>query len=235
MLYTAFILGLLGSFHCIGMCGPIAFMLPLDRKSHTKRMFQIITYHSGRLFTYAFLGLLLGLLGKQLELFGLQQQISIAIGVIMIFLVILPASWLQKIRLTQPLYRLVSKMKSNMGQQLKRKDPGTFFTLGFLNGLLPCGLVYMAIFASIAVGNTWEASLYMLFFGIGTIPLMTTAIYLGNTITKTVKQRIVKWIPVFVFVIGILFIVRGLGLGIPYVSPSKMVAHEKVSTQHQCH
>lgn len=217
------------------MCGPIAFMLPLDRKNHSKRIFQIITYHTGRLFTYAFLGLLLGILGKQLELFGLQQQISIAIGVIMVALVILPKSWLQRIKLARPIYRFVSKMKSSLGNQLKRKDPGTFFTLGFLNGLLPCGLVYMAIFASIAIGNTWEASLYMILFGIGTIPLMTTAIYLGNALTSTVKQRIVKLIPAFVFLIGVLFILRGLGLGIPYVSPSKMVAQEQVSSKHNCH
>jgi len=235
MLYTAFILGLLGSFHCIGMCGPIAFMLPLDRKSNTKRIFQITTYHAGRLFTYAFLGLLLGLLGKQLELFGLQQQISITIGILMVALVILPKTWLQKIKLARPIYTFVSKMKSSLGHQLKRKDPSTFFTLGFLNGLLPCGLVYMAIFASIAIGNTWEASLYMILFGIGTIPLMTTAIYVGNALTSTVKQRIVKLIPAFVFLIGVLFILRGLGLGIPYVSPSKMVAQEQVSAEHNCH
>ena len=53
MLASAFVLGLLGSFHCVGMCGPIAFLLPLDRQSKTKRLYEIISYHSGRLLTYA--------------------------------------------------------------------------------------------------------------------------------------------------------------------------------------
>ena len=108
-------------------------------------------------------------------------------------------------------------------------------TIGYLNGLLPCGLVYMAIFGALATGNAWEGSLYMALFGLGTVPLMTTAIYLGNFLTKTIKQRVLKLIPAFVVVIGLLFIIRGLGLGIPYLSPSNMVTVEQASAAHSCH
>ena len=89
MLWSALIFGLLGSFHCVGMCGPIAFMLPVDRSNSTNKIFQIFTYHFGRLLAYALIGLFFGLVGKSLYIFGLQQQLSIFIGILMIIAVIL--------------------------------------------------------------------------------------------------------------------------------------------------
>ena len=118
---------------------------------------------------------------------------------------------------------------------MKQKNPTTFFTIGYLNGLLPCGLVYMAVFGALAIGNAWQGSLYMAMFGLGTIPLMTTAIYLGNFLNKTIKQNILKVIPVFVVIIGLLFIIRGLGLGIPYLSPTKSVTIEQINSEINCH
>lgn len=235
MLWSALIFGLLGSFHCVGMCGPIAFMLPVDRKNPVKRAFQLMSYHAGRILTYSVLGLVFGIVGKSFNLFGIQQQLSIIIGVLMIVVILIPTKIFNKYNFSRPLYKAVGKVKSSMGMALKKKDPGTFFTIGYLNGLLPCGLVYMAIFGALASGGALEGGLYMAVFGLGTIPLMTTAIYLGNFLKGKAKQRIVKMIPVFVVIVGVLFIVRGLGLGIPYVSPSKMVSIEKVAAQHSCH
>ncbi|OEJ99121.1 hypothetical protein A8C32_08070 [Flavivirga aquatica] len=235
MLYSALIFGLLGSFHCVGMCGPIAFLLPVDRKNPKKRFFQLLSYHIGRVFMYAILGLIFGLVGKSLNLFGVQQQLSIGIGILMITIILIPSKLFNRYNFSKPIYKVVSKIKNGIGNKLKNKNSRTFFTIGYLNGLLPCGLVYMAIFGAIATGNALQGSLYMLIFGSGTIPLMTTAIYLGNFLTGKVKQRILKIIPVFVFIVGLLFILRGLGLGIPYVSPSKMVTIEQVSPKHHCH
>ncbi|HIB47153.1 MAG TPA: sulfite exporter TauE/SafE family protein [Flavobacteriaceae bacterium] len=235
MLITALIFGLLGSFHCVGMCGPIAFLLPVDRNNPVKRVLQIASYHAGRLFTYATIGLLFGFLGSRLQLFGIQQQLSIAIGVLMILAILLPNRMVSKYLGTQFLYKWIGKLKSALGNALKGKSIDRFFTIGFLNGLLPCGLVYMAVFGSVAAGGAWEGSLYMVFFGLGTIPLMTTATYLGNFLKAGLRQRLLKAIPVVVVIVGMLFVLRGLGLGIPYVSPSEMVAVEKVSATHSCH
>lgn len=235
MLWSALIFGLLGSFHCVGMCGPIAFLLPLDRKSKSKRFFQLLAYHGGRLFTYGFLGFVFGFLGKSMHLFGLQQQLSIIIGVAMIIVVLIPTKIFNKYNFSRPIYALVGKVKSAMGAELKKKDPGTFFTMGFLNGLLPCGLVYMAVFGSLASGSAGNGALYMVLFGLGTVPLMTTAIYLGNFLKGQFKQQVLKLIPVFVIIIGLLFIVRGLGLGIKYISPSESVAMETISARQSCH
>jgi sulfite exporter TauE/SafE len=233
MLLSAFILGFLGSLHCIGMCGPIAFMLPVDRSDQVKKVTQIFIYHFGRLLAYGLIGLIFGLLGKGLYIFGLQQKLSIIIGLLMILVVLIPYKTFAKYNLSKPLYKVIAKIQNKLGQELKKKSPDTFLTIGFLNGFLPCGLVYIALFGAIAVGNTFEGSLYMILFGIGTIPLMTSAIYLSNLFKGPIRTKVQKLIPIFVVIMGILFILRGLGLGIPYVSPKP--TPPLVSAEMDCH
>lgn len=235
MLWSALVLGLLGSFHCIGMCGPIAFLLPLDRRNKNKRIFQLLSYHTGRLLTYGLLGFVFGLVGNSLKLFGVQQQLSIIIGVIMIVIILIPSKILNRYHFSKPIYTLVAKVKNAMGVYLKKKSSKTFFTLGFLNGLLPCGLVYMAVFGALASGGATYGALYLVLFGLGTIPLMTVAIYLGNFLKGKAKQNILKAIPVFVVIIGLLFILRGMGLGIKYISPSEMVTEQQIDSKYDCH
>ena len=232
MLLTALIFGLLGSFHCVGMCGPIAFLLPVDHSNNFKKIGQISLYHFGRILSYSILGLTFGLVGTSLNLFGMQQQLSIFIGLLMLLVVFIPQRTFNKYNFSKPIYKLISKVKNALGRELKKKSPDTFLTIGFLNGFLPCGLVYMAIFGAIASGNALQGSLYMALFGIGTIPLMTSAIYLGNFLNAQVRQRIRRAIPVFVAIIACLFIVRGLGLGIPYISPKPMT--ESVDANFEC-
>ncbi len=233
MLWSALIFGLLGSFHCVGMCGPIAFMLPVDRTNSTRKVVQIFTYHFGRILAYSLIGLFFGLVGKSLYIFGLQQQLSIFIGILMIVVVLIPTKTFNTYNFSKPIYKIISKVKSSLGRALKKKTADTFLTIGFLNGFLPCGLVYMAVFASLAMGSALEGSLYMALFGLGTIPLMTSAIYLGKFLNTSVKQRIQKAIPVFVVIIGLLFILRGMGLGIPYLSPAP--ATEMAQGDIECH
>jgi sulfite exporter TauE/SafE len=232
MFISALIFGLLGSFHCVGMCGPIAFLLPVDRSSTFRKTTQIFIYHFGRILAYSLIGLVFGLIGSSLNLFGMQQQLSIAIGVLMILVMVIPAKTFNKYNFSKPLYKLVSRVKNSLGKELKKKSADTFLTIGFLNGLLPCGLVYMAVFGALATGGAVDGSLYMAVFGLGTIPLMTSAIYLGNFLSGKVKQQIRKAIPVFVILMGCLFVMRGMGLGIPYVSPRPMV--KMVDANYNC-
>lgn len=222
MIATALIFGLLGSFHCVGMCGPIAFMLPVDRNNNFRKLGQIFLYHFGRILAYSIIGLAFGLVGKSLNLFGFQQQLSIFIGVLMLLVIFIPQKTFNKYNFSRPVFKIISKVKAALGKELKKKTPDTFLTIGFLNGFLPCGLVYMAVFGAIASGSALQGSLYMAVFGMGTIPLMTSAIYLGNFLNGQVRQRIRRAIPVLVVIMACLFIVRGLGLGIPYISPKPM-------------
>ena len=132
------------------------------------------------------------------------------------------------------IYSIIGKVKSKLGAELKKKTPDTFLTIGFLNGFLPCGLVYMALLGAIAMGNALEGGLYMMIFGLGTVPLMSLVVYSKGMFSTSIKSRMQKLIPVFVVIIGILFIVRGLGLGIPYVSPKPAPTNSVMATI-ECH
>jgi len=133
-----------------------------------------------------------------------------------------------KYNFSKPLFKVISKLKSALDKALKKKTADTFLTIGFL----PCGLVYMSVFGAIALGNALQGSLYMFIFGLGTIPLITTAIYLRKFLNTTIKHRIQKAIPMFVVVISLLFILRGLGLGIPYISAAP--TYEIASSTMEC-
>ncbi|HSD05949.1 sulfite exporter TauE/SafE family protein [Flavobacterium sp.] len=222
MLYSAFLFGLISSFHCIGMCGPIAMMLPVDRNHQEKKVVQIMTYHLGRLTAYSSIGLVFGLLGKGFFLAGIQQQLSIFIGVAMILVILIPEKTLAQYNFSKPVYRLISKMKQKLGSHFKNKSLKSLFIIGLLNGFLPCGMVYVALFGAIAMQSAGFGVLYMLLFGLGTVPLMSTVVYMNSFITIPIRNRIQKIIPYVGVAIGVLFILRGLGLGIPYVSPSNM-------------
>lgn len=222
MLYTALFFGLISSFHCIGMCGPIAMMLPVDHKNPSKKALQILTYHLGRLTAYGSLGLLFGILGRGFYLAGFQQTISITVGILMILIVVIPEKIFAKYNFSRPIYQLISKVKTALGSQFKRKSADALFTIGFLNGLLPCGLVYAALFGAIAMQNVTLSVSYMLLYGLGTIPMMSAVVYVSNFLSFPIRNKLQKVIPIVSVIIGTLFILRGLGLDISYVSPSNM-------------
>ena len=179
---TAILLGLLGSLHCIGMCGPIAMVLPVDHSSKTKKIFQSFLYQIGRVGTYGIIGFVFGLVGRGLFLSGFQQRLSILAGCIMILSIIIPHKYLSKLKLTGSLYMFLGSVKQKMGRYLGKKNNKAVFMIGVLNGLLPCGLIYMALIGALALGTPLKGMQYMILFGLGTIPLMTGAFLLGNFI-----------------------------------------------------
>lgn len=231
MLVTALLFGLFGSLHCVGMCGPIALILPVDRQNKTRQFFQVISYHVGRLLTYTIIGLLFGTLGKTFNLLGFQQYISIFSGALMILIILFP-KLVHQFGISKKLSGLVFNVKNKLGSELKKKDNNTFFTIGFLNGFLPCGLVYMAVLGALTTTHFLEGSLYMFVFGLGTIPLMTLVTYAPNLNLFGKSLNFKKLIPVLVVFMGILFVVRGLGLGIPFLSPTPSL--EMVSAGAMC-
>lgn len=222
MLYSALILGLISSLHCIGMCGPIAMMLPVDHNNPARKATQVLTYHLGRITAYGTIGLLFGLIGKGFYLAGIQQQLSIFVGVFMIVVVLIPEKIFTEYNFSKPIYRLISSVKAALGKQFKNKSYKSLFTIGLLNGFLPCGLVYAALFGAIAMQSVSLGILYMALFGLGTVPLMSGIVYFKELMTLSFRSKIQKAIPFMIVLIGILFILRGMGLGIPYVSPSAL-------------
>lgn len=219
MYWSAFLIGLFGSFHCIGMCGPIALALPIQKNSRLNLIVGRVLYNIGRAITYAFIGLLFGLLGQSLSLAGFQQSVSIIAGVLILLMVLLPSKISQKIYLLKPAYGFTNFLKMKFGVLLKKKSTASTFLIGLLNGFLPCGLVYIAVAGALATGSYFGGAVYMFIFGIGTLPIMLAVSLAGNFIGLNVRKRINRLIPTFMIVLAFLFILRGMNLGIPYVSP----------------
>lgn len=216
---AAFSVGILGSFHCIGMCGAIALALPIKETTWMSQLGGGAIYNLGRITTYGILGGLLGLIGRGLSLAGFQQGLSIGLGVLLLVFLLFP-KWIQK---NQHRYSWLAErqlwVKAKMGKLFQSNTHTALFAIGLLNGLLPCGLVYVALAGAMATGQVGGGALYMVFFGLGTAPMMLLASQFRSLISMKIRNRMRKMVPVFVGAMAILFIMRGLNLGIPYVSP----------------
>jgi uncharacterized protein len=227
ILLSALVLGLMGSFHCAGMCGPIAIALPLHGNTILQKIFGGSLYNLGRTITYGIMGALFGMLGQGIHLLGFQQKVSVVMGALMIISVLFPALFRNQYNPDKSLFSFVGKLKKSIGKLFAVRSFQSLFFIGLLNGLLPCGLVYIAIAGAIGTGSTVEGALYMILFGLGTIPMMLGISLAGNVLGLAVRQKINKIIPVLVVVVGLLFILRGLDLGIPYLSPKKQMIEKK--------
>ena len=230
LILAAISLGLLGSFHCIGMCGPIALALPVHQYSKVKKYLGIFLYNLGRVLTYTVLGLIFGLLGQSFFLGGFQQALSISIGIILLLSVFFANTKLFHSKRLGFIYSFISSVKIQLGNLFNKKGLHFLFLIGILNGLLPCGLVYLGIAGAIATGHFMQGAQFMFYFGIGTIPIMYAVAFFGQFISLTYRNTIRKSMPVVVAVMAIMLIIRGLNLGIPYLSP----AFEKESHEVAC-
>lgn len=227
ILVSALVLGLMGSFHCAGMCGPIAIALPLHGNTVPQKIFGGVLYNLGRTLTYGIMGAIFGLLGQGVEMIGFQQKISVIMGGIMIISVLFPHLFKNQYSMELSWFSFVGKLKSTIGGMFSIRSFSSLFIIGLLNGLLPCGLVYMAIAGAIGTGNVGLGSMYMVLFGLGTIPMMLSISLAGNIMSLAIRNKINKLIPVLVVIVGIFFVLRGLSLGIPYLSPPKEKIEKK--------
>lgn len=234
---TPLTIGLIGSFHCIGMCGPIAIALPLKKHSTAAKIAGGLIYNLGRTLTYAILGLLFGLLGRGIQLAGFQQWTSILLGIIMILGVLFPYLFKQKINLTTLFSGYAGRLIKNLKKLFSNRSYQSLFGIGLLNGLLPCGLVYVAIAGAINTNQVTSGALFMVLFGLGTIPMMLLVSLAGNTISSRLRSGMRRIVPYFIVLLGILFILRGLSLGIPYISPKaeKLAPMEQMMDESCCH
>jgi len=219
-LITPLTIGLIGSFHCIGMCGPIVVALPLKKHNIASKITGTILYNSGRVITYSLIGLLFGMLGRGIRLAGFQQWTSILLGVTMIVSVLFPFIFREKITIADLFTGYSSRLIVRLKKLFTDRSYFSLLMIGLLNGLLPCGLVYVAVAGAISSGNVFAGAIFMALFGIGTIPLLLTATLASDAIGQRIRSKMQKVVPYFVFMLGVLFVLRGLSLGIPYVSPT---------------
>lgn len=223
------VIGLLGSFHCMGMCGPIALSLPLKENSWFTRVFSGVLYNLGRTITYGFLGLIFGLLGLGIHIWGVQQWVSIGVGTVMIFSVTFPILF-HGTQLTGGVDKLFSGFKRTFGKFFGYRTYTSIGVIGLLNGFLPCGLVYIALAGALVSTTPLNGALYMIMFGLGTIPALLALSILGNVFSMAFRRGVQRIIPYMIILIGILFVLRGMNLGIPYISP-KMEQQTKPKTE----
>ncbi len=218
VLLSGLSIGLIGSIHCVGMCGPLALSLPVHHLPGFQKTVAISLYNIGRAVSYASMGIIFGLLGQGFALFKIQQWLSGVAG--LFILVILLNNQFGNPNINA-LSRFTQSIKVKLGHYLKsEKSLFSYFTIGAVNGFLPCGLVYVAIAAALATGTILKSSLLMFAFGIGTLPLMALTMVFGKFIPSGIRMKINKMIPHLTMAIAVLLILRGLNLGIPLVSPA---------------
>lgn len=215
-----FFMGLLGSVHCIGMCGPLVMALPISQMNPVQKVLATILYHIGKITTYGLLGVVVGVFGKQIPFYNVQQHLSIVIGSLMLVYVLwvfylhpkrklgfLKIDWLQK------------PIIAALGKLFKQNNVGSFLLIGFLNGLLPCGMIYLALGSAWANQSALQSGLFMVLFGLGTLPALLMVAFGGQLMGFAFRQKIQKAFPYMLFSMGVLLILRGMNLGIPYISP----------------
>lgn len=232
---SAIALGFASGFHCIGMCGPIALSMGLTKKQTTNFYLQNLTYQFGRIFTYSLLGGILGIIGEGFEMAGFQQYLTIAVGILLIVMALFSFGGKDFASKIPFLSKFLFSVKSNLGKLLQKADYRSRFTTGVLNGFLPCGMVYMALTASLAAGGIWQGASYMALFGFGTLPFMFTVVLVGNLMNQAFRLKVLKTVPVIMIILGGLFILRGLELGIPYISPRAEAMTISKDNVGECH
>lgn len=213
MVYSAFILGFLGSLHCFGMCGPLSLLLPGDKKRYLAGR---LIYNTGRITTYALLGLLTGILGEQAGFVIPQKILFIALGAVLLLYLLLPARWKNRLSGMSPVVKTASLARRFMGRLSKKHGMPVQYGFGMINGLIPCGLVYAALSGSFLTAGVTEGVLFMVFFGLGTLPMMMSFGMVGKLLPAFLKVK-----PRFIYTVSYL----GIAIFLLYKGARLPVTH----------
>ena len=229
----AFILGVISNLHCLGMCGPIALAIPLNRSSKSAIFLGILQYHIGRVLVYSILGYLVGYIGMGMKLFGILQTLSIVAGIGIIIY-----AWRNKLTFFKNPFtsslRHTSLLSRYMGKIMRSESPVKLFLLGVLNGLLPCGMVYTALITAVVLGTPLLSATSMLAFGLGTLPGLVAFSLFAQQLGNPIRSKINRYLPYLITVVGLLIILRGMNLNIPYISPKVSFSEEKKEVVMDC-
>lgn len=217
------LLGLAGSLHCVGMCGPLSLALPVHHLPFGRRAGILALYHLGRIATYALIGFAFGLAGHRLYLAGMQQVMSIVLGALLLLLSI---QYFSPLRFHQPavIKKLHIGLQYRMAALLRHNAVANYLLLGALNGLLPCGMVYVAVAGAMSTNDVWRGTLFMSSFGFATLPAMMMLGMFGYLASPGVRSTFRRLSPYMVCLLGVWLVLRGMNLGIPFISPAMQPA-----------
>jgi uncharacterized protein len=218
ILLAGLLLGTISSFHCVGMCGPLALTLPVQNLSRLHKTLSLLLYHSGRITVYALLGLIFGLMGRGMYLVGFQQWFSIGLGVLML-LYLLQYFGMPKLNPPSPIKKFNREVQKQILRLWKSPSRSSFILLGMANGILPCGMVYLAVAGALNVSQVSDGVFFMAMFGVGTLPPLFALSFFGSFIKLSLRNSIRQMTPLIIATMAIILILRGLNLGIPFISP----------------
>lgn len=229
--WTAFTMGLFGSLHCISMCGPIALSLPYQESHKVQTIFNILSYNFGRMLSYSIIGIIPGLLGLGIFISGYQTSLSIFLGILLLGMALFSIN-LERQFLRLPFYQKFNTwLQAQFSKHFAQRKHTTFVSIGILNGFLPCGMVYLAVAGAITQSGVIQAMLYMILFGLGTVPMMLIIALSGNWLGSNFRKQIFKAAPIILFSFGLIFLLRGLNVELPADISYWMLS----SMQKMCH
>jgi hypothetical protein len=234
-LVAAFALGLFGSLHCVGMCGPLALALPRGSVAHRRLIAGRVLYNLGRVTTYTLLGVLFGLLGSAARIAGIQQALSIATGTIILLWLLTPKRITQRAATLSGATGGIAVLKSWFTPLFRQRSLSAQYLTGVLNGLLPCGFVYIGLAGALAQSGLLQSAAFMALFGAGTFPALLAVSLVPGLLSPNARFSIRRLLPVGTAIIAVLLIVRGLSLGIPYLSPKLTAAPSAREAAPACH
>lgn len=217
-LLAAITLGIVGSLHCVGMCGPLVLAMPRRGAGRWHFLAERLLHIIGKSTSYAVMGVVVGMVGRGL-LMQMQQELSIVLGTLMLIAIAVPMAFRDRLERLSPLAVFYRAVKDRFGRLLGKRGGWAAFGLGVLNGFLPCGLVYTALVAATVVADPWQSGLFMALFGLGTAPALIAVAFSGSVVSLKFRSGLSKALPLVTVVIAVLLILRGMDLGIPYVSP----------------
>ncbi len=220
-------MGFTGSLHCAGMCGPIIWIMPFQVFAGVRKALAILLYHAGRISVYATLAIVLHSFRALFDP-KVQQYISISLGGLLLLAGIISFMPNHLLKLNLP---WGSYVKKQLGNVIGQPGLGSIALAGILNGMLPCGLVYMALSASVTLPSAAQAAGMIYIFGVGTLPMLVGITMLKHKASFLRGANLRRLVPVTVFFFGCLFVLRGMNLGIPYLSPKVTVSQAGV---HSC-
>jgi hypothetical protein len=218
-MFTGILLGMASSLHCIGMCGPLGLSIPNARAKSWAGLLSFSIYHFGRIMTYAMFGLIFGFAGRGIYIAGFQQTVSIIMGGLMVAAFF----WhfvFRNFRLTVASNGLIRRIQSLFAIAWNHPGRLKFLFLGFLNGLLPCGMVYLALALALTTSSLSGSILFMTMFGLGTLPALAGLKYFALSFSLPMRNHFRKISPFIIGIVGMMLILRGMNLGIPYLSPA---------------
>lgn len=217
---TALVMGLAGSIHCLAMCGPIFIAVSGFYEKPSAFVRPVFMHQVGKLLSYAAIGILFGIIGQSLSLLVIQNQLMIICGVLLLLIAI---GGMMKTGILAGFQRYINGRISKL---LKVRGIGPLL-LGLVNGLVPCGLVYAAAIGAAATQVWWQGALFMVFFGLGTMPALTLAGFSRWLMPLRRIPNLAIWKQLPALILGILLFLKGLSLGIPYISPDLQARDDK--------